>query len=116
VGRIGILLVSLALSAACAHRQKTNTRVIALTAKRFEFSPSVIKMMKDETVLLELSALDTAHGFSAPDLHLSAKLVPGTTSRLVLTATRAGSFDFHCSVFCGDGHEDMVGQIVVEEP
>jgi hypothetical protein len=26
---------------------------------------------------------------------------------------RAGTFAFHCDVFCGDGHEEMSGRIVV---
>jgi cytochrome c oxidase subunit 2 len=27
---------------------------------------------------------------------------------------KAGTFAFHCDVFCGDGHEGMTGEIVVE--
>jgi cytochrome c oxidase subunit 2 len=34
-------------------------------------------------------------------------------NRVRLLPEKAGSFDFSCNVFCGDGHEDMGGKIHV---
>jgi cytochrome c oxidase subunit 2 len=33
---------------------------------------------------------------------------------VTLTPDKAGSFTFFCDIFCGDGHEDMEGTLVVE--
>jgi cytochrome c oxidase subunit 2 len=87
--------------------------VVKIAAKRFTFSPSVIHLKKGETVILELTSLDRTHGFEAPDLGLTATIKPGAPTRIKVTPTKAGSFSFHCNVFCGDGHEDMNGTIVV---
>ncbi len=88
-------------------------RVVHIAAKRFEFAPATIELKVGEPVILELSSLDRKHGFSAPGLHLEAVILPGKPTRVRLVPDRAGTFAFHCSVFCGSGHEDMTGQIVV---
>lgn len=89
-------------------------RVIAVTARKFEFSPSVILLKQGETVTLELSTADVFMGFSAPDFGVRADIMPGKTRRVTINATRSGEFHFLCDVFCGSGHEDMSGKIVVK--
>jgi cytochrome c oxidase subunit II len=88
-------------------------RVIQITAKRFEFAPATIEIKVGEPVILELRSLDRKHGFASPELHIDAVIVPGKPTRIRLVPDHAGTFSFHCSVFCGSGHEDMTGQIVV---
>ncbi len=107
-----ILAVLLVLRAPAAPAAKPE-RVVHITAKRFEFSPATIELKVGEPVILELSSLDRKHGFRAEDLHIDAVIVPGKPTRVRLVPDRAGTFTFHCSVFCGSGHEDMTGQIVV---
>jgi cytochrome c oxidase subunit 2 len=87
--------------------------VIKIAARKFTFSPSVIHLKKGETVILELTSSDRTHGFEAPDLGLDATIKPGAPIRIKVTPTKTGTFSFHCNVFCGDGHEDMNGTIVV---
>lgn len=89
-------------------------RVVRITAKRFEYSPAKVVLEKGEPVVLELVSLDRKHGFAAPDLGLRADIEPDHVTRLELVPQRAGTFGFHCDVFCGSGHEGMEGEIVVE--
>jgi cytochrome c oxidase subunit 2 len=49
-----------------------------------------------------------------PELGLRADIEPGTVTRVPLTPSRAGTFPFACDIFCGDGHEEMSGELVVE--
>jgi cytochrome c oxidase subunit 2 len=107
--KIVVLLLALAAPAAAATRE----RVIHISAKRFEYSPATISLKLGEPVILELSAVDRKHGFAAPELHLEGVIVPGKVTRLRLVPDKAGTFAFHCTVFCGSGHEDMTGTIVV---
>ena len=88
--------------------------VVHVSAYRFAYEPASIRVKRGEPVLLVLSSLDVPHGFEAPRLSLSATIRPGAETRLPFTPQEAGRFPFHCSVFCGDGHEDMTGEIVVE--
>lgn len=89
-------------------------RVIAVSARRFEFMPALIVLKRDEPVVLQLTSLDRRHGFLAPDFHIDADIDPGRPTLVHLVPHVAGTYPFHCSVFCGDGHEGMAGQIVVE--
>ena len=36
-------------------------------------------------------------------------------SRVHFTPDKVGEFHFSCDVFCGDGHEDMTGTVIVKE-
>ncbi len=88
-------------------------RVIKITAKKFEYSPALIELKLGVPVVLEFTSLDRKHGLKSTDLDIDAEIVPGEVTRVPLTPNKAGKFAFHCSVFCGGGHEDMEGQIVV---
>jgi cytochrome c oxidase subunit II len=110
VVQVVVVVFALTEQAASAETE----RVIHSTAKKFEFSPSVIELKVGEPVTLEIRSLDRRHGFESPDLHLDAEVMPGQPTILHLRPDRLGTFSFHCNVFCGDGHEDMVGQIVVK--
>jgi cytochrome c oxidase subunit 2 len=36
-------------------------------------------------------------------------------SRVRIVPEKAGQFVFHCDIFCGSGHEDMAGVILVAD-
>ncbi|HXG94175.1 MAG TPA: cupredoxin domain-containing protein [Blastocatellia bacterium] len=106
----GIIMFTAAFGASAPTEQ-----VIRVTAKKFEFSPGEITVKKGEPVLLELTAEDVRHGFSLPDFGIRADIKPGVINRVKFTPDKAGRFDFTCDVFCGSGHEDMSGTLVVTE-
>lgn len=89
--------------------------VVKITAKKFEFDPKTITLRKGVPVVLELTSLDRLHGFSCPELGIRADISPNKTSTIRFVPTRAGKFGFHCDIFCGSGHEQMTGTIVVTE-
>jgi cytochrome c oxidase subunit 2 len=106
------LLRTCLLLAGCAHR-RPQPRIIEIVARRWRFEPSTITLARGVPVILELTSADHHHGFNIPALGLRADVEPGTPARLELVPERAGTFPFHCDVFCGDGHEEMTGEIVV---
>ena len=63
--------------------------------------------------MLEITALDFPHGFFIPDLKIRADLVPASLVRVDLKFDREGVYEFICDNFCGSGHEEMAGKIVV---
>ncbi len=87
---------------------------IRISAKKFEFHPNKVAAKVGRPLVLVLTSEDRIHGFKMPDLGLRADIVPGQETRVTLTPAKAGSFTFFCDVFCGDGHEDMDGTLVVE--
>lgn len=90
-------------------------RVIKIVAKRFVFSPSEIVLKKGQPVVFELTTLDFGHGFNVPDLNFRADFVPDKLNIVRLTPQKTGKFEFLCDNFCGSGHEEMDGHLVVEE-
>ena len=88
-------------------------RVIHMTAKRFEYTPNEITVKKGVPVILEITSLDRDHGFKIPELGIRADVKPGETTRVRIVADHTGRFEFRCDVFCGSGHEDMAGELVV---
>ncbi len=91
-------------------------QTIRITAEKFEFSPSIIRIKKGVPVVLEITSLDRRHGFAVPDLgRIRATIEPGKVTRVRILAPKAGTYQFHCDVFCGEGHEEMTGKIIVED-
>ena len=110
---IAVLMFVFSAVTICAADQKEI--VIKITAKKFEYSPSSIKIKKGIPVIFELTSLDTRHGFNCPKLGVRTDIEPGRVSRVRILAQKAGVYGFHCDIFCGDGHEDMYGKIIVED-
>jgi heme/copper-type cytochrome/quinol oxidase subunit 2 len=103
-----------ALALAAAPQASAQEKVIRVTAEKFKFTPGSIELKVGEAVVLELTSLDRKHGFQVPDLKIDEDVEPGKVTRVRIVPTRAGTFSFHCDVFCGSGHEEMAGEIVVK--
>ena len=110
---ITVLIFVFSAGTICAADQKEI--VIKITAKKFEYSPNSIKIKKGIPVILELTSLDKLHGFNCPKLGVRTNIEPGKVSRVRILAQKTGVYEFHCDIFCGDGHEDMYGKIIVED-
>jgi len=95
-------------------RAAEEPRVIAITAKRFEFSPREITLKAGETVKLQLTTDDVTHGFFAKPLGIDEVIEPGKTTEVVVTPQAPGRYTTICDHFCGAGHGGMKMMIVVE--
>ena len=115
----GAFLVSAALVSGLGIYIKANAlpaeRVIHITAKKFEFSPDSITLKKGEPVVFEISSEDRKHGFSLRAFGIRSDVLPGKVSRIRFTPDKTGKFTFSCDVFCGEGHEEMTGTVVVTD-
>jgi cytochrome c oxidase subunit 2 len=89
-------------------------RIIKIEARKFVYTPNEIRIRKGEKVVLQLTALDFVHGFSLPDFKIRTDIPPGKVTTVALNPTEAGRFTFLCDNFCGNGHEEMNGVIIVE--
>ena len=89
-------------------------RIVKIVAKRFSYSPNEIVLKKGQPVVLEFTSLDFMHGFKIPDLNIRADLPPGKVTKVHITPEKSGVYDFLCDNFCGSGHEEMSGRIIVK--
>jgi cytochrome c oxidase subunit 2 len=108
-----------------------NVKVIEMTAKKYEFSPSPVHVKVGTKVQLKITTLDRKHGFKIelypdgsdkkgePGLVFSSKedcfVVDKDAPAVVeFLAKTPGTYLFKCCVHCGLGHGGMKGQLIVE--
>jgi len=96
--------------------QATVAREISVTAFQWGFEPSTITIKKGERVRITFTSKDVPHGVLLPELGIETPpFAPGNPQTIEFTADKTGTFTYSCSVYCGDGHRGMTGQIVIEE-
>ena len=105
-----------------------NIQVITVTAKKYAFDPSPIRVKAGTRVQLKITAADHAHGFSLRDtpenggqagLVFSSpegcqKIEEGQTATVEFLAQAPGTYSFRCCVHCGWHHRSMKGELIVE--
>lgn len=108
-----------------------NIQVIDVTAKKYEFNPSPIRVKQGARIQLKITASDHSHGFrispypeeaegartgglvfsSAADC---VKIEKGQTATVEFLAQTPGTYHFKCCVHCGFHHRSMTGELIVE--
>ncbi|HSS09520.1 MAG TPA: cytochrome c oxidase subunit II [Acidimicrobiales bacterium] len=61
----------------------------------------------EETVQLNLVAVDVIHSFYVPDFLFKRDLIPKVNNTVDFYITKTGTFQGHCAEFCGLFHADM---------
>ena len=113
---LGALLISMAGTVPAAGEDTSSGyHEFKMTAKNYEFDPSIITVKKGEKVRLIITATDRDHGIKIQGYDIDQMLKKGETATIEFTASKAGTFEFKCSVYCGMGHRKMKGKLVVEE-
>ena len=93
---------------------ETAPRVITISAKQFEFTPSQLTLKRGEAVTLRVSAVDRDHGLYQKELHIALDLTTDDVAEVTITPEKAGRFVAICDNFCGSGHGNMKLVIKVE--
>lgn len=108
-----------------------SVQVIEVRAKKYEFTPSPIRVKQGARVQLKITATDHSHGFritpfpsgvdakGAQGLVFSSspgcvKIEEGHTEIVEFVAQTPGSYPFSCCVHCGWSHRSMKGELIVE--
>jgi len=104
-----------ARSVSKAFAEDGGERQIELVARRFSFTPAEIVVKGVQPLIVAITSIDFMHGFNVPDLGVRADLIPGRVTKVRLVPPKAGTYDFLCDNFCGDGHEGMAGRLIVQE-
>jgi cytochrome c oxidase subunit 2 len=68
-----------------------------------------------QPVEIRLRSADVLHSFWVPSLAGKLDLVPGKDNRLMLSASREGTFRGQCAEYCGGPHAQMAFYVVATE-
>jgi cytochrome c oxidase subunit II len=120
-----ISVVSAVALAQNDHLPKKHMRV-DVTAQQFAWSfsypaakgltVSTLHMPLDEAVELKMKSKDVIHSFWVPQFGQKQDVVPGITTRIVITPKRLGTYPVVCTELCGEGHALMRSAAVVQKP
>jgi cytochrome c oxidase subunit 2 len=90
-------------------------REITIQASNWKLDPSEVRVKEGDRVKITLQGISGAHAIAIPELGVkSATVHAGETTTVEFVADKKGTFSFKCSVFCGEGHSDMTGNLMVE--
>ena len=113
LGILGICLAGMAVAA--GQEGQADFHEIKMTAKNYDFDPGVITVKKGEKIRLIITATDRDHGIKLKAFDIDQVLKKDDPTIIEFMASKAGTFEFKCSVYCGRGHGKMKGKLVVEE-
>jgi len=125
---LGYLILTVALLATAARSagsgqdaaggataQSQEPRVIEVVARRFAFEPAEIAVTVGEKVTLAVRSADGVHGIEIKKVKVKKEIPRGAEPVMIeFTAAETGRFPIVCSEYCGDGHDDMKGTLVVK--
>jgi cytochrome c oxidase subunit II len=116
---VGVIVAGAALvvglSSRGADAREQEPQVVEITAERFTFTPSEIRVKAGTRLEIRLRSEDTAHGFRIIGTDIDVELAKrGRGVRTVTFEPTAGRYTFECSQLCGAGHEFMRGVIIAE--
>ena len=63
-----------------------------------------------------ITSRDVIHSFYVPAFRLKQDAVPGRVTYLWFTADKPGTYDILCAEYCGTGHSQMRGRVIVMPP
>ena len=108
------VVAALAIGDSRPSAQTTEPRVIEITARRFAFEPSEIEATVGEKLQLVVRSADGVHGLEIKKFKVKKEIPRGGEPITIdFTATAEGSFPILCSEYCGNGHDDMSGMLIV---
>jgi cytochrome c oxidase subunit II len=119
---IGVVSAVVLSKNADAGRDPLRVQVFAQQfAWRFDYDGG--KVQSDELVLpvdrsveFETESADVIHSIWIPEMGQKQDVVPGITTKIVITPTRTGEFTLICTELCGLGHATMRAPVRVLEP
>jgi len=132
-----LIAVALNLSSGAAPKKAyqipspEGVQTIDVTAKKYDFAPSTIRVKQGARVQLKIRATDHAHGFKISEMpdgvdtkgkpglvFASAqdctKIEEGKSETVEFVAQSSGRYPFRCCVHCGWHHRGMKGELIVE--
>jgi cytochrome c oxidase subunit 2 len=92
----------------------TSTYEVYIVARMWGFDPDEITIKKGSAVDFYLTSADVVHGFEIPRKAVNLMAVPGGVNRTTVTFNDYGVYPIICHEYCGTGHQNMMGKIIVK--
>jgi cytochrome c oxidase subunit 2 len=77
-------------------------------------SDSEIHLPIGKPVKVVLRSIDVVHDFYVPQIRSKMDMVPGMVTYFWFTPSKVGTYEILCAGFCGVGHPQMRGKVVID--
>ncbi len=74
-----------------------------------------VHLQIDQPYKVLLRSKDVLHDFYVPQFRAKMDMIPGLVSYLWFTPTKTGTYEVLCAEYCGTGHSEMRGYVVIDE-
>lgn len=92
-----------------------STYEVYVSAHMWAFDPAEIVIPVGSTVEFYLTSTDVVHGFNIDGKGVNLMAVPGGVNRITVPFNSIGTYRIVCHEFCGIGHQNMMGKIIVKD-
>lgn len=84
-----------------------------VVAQSFIFMPDPIVVPANSEVTLYITSRDVIHGFNVVGTNANTMVIPGEIATLTIQTESPGEYGIVCNEYCGVGHHDMEGKLIV---
>ena len=126
IGLTGLTLLAIAAGtasmsgrqdAAAPEKTEPAVKVFEVVARRYAFEPATIEVNEGDRVRLLVQSADGLHGVGIKQFGVNTK-VPRPKQgddpvTIEFVASAAGRYPILCSEYCGSGHKEMTGTLIV---
>lgn len=88
---------------------------VVVQAIMYAFLPREIRVPRGEPVTFRITSPDLIHGFQIVQTNGNAMVVPGYITQFTTIFEDAGEYLIVCNEYCGLGHHNMFGTLIVED-
>lgn len=87
---------------------------VVLIGQAWSFTPNEVRVPAGSEVTFLMTSPDVIHGFNVEGTRLNVMLIPGQVARVSYRFEEPGEHLIICHEYCGIGHHNMWGKVVVE--
>ena len=89
--------------------------VVYVRASRYGYEPDVLRLETDVPYKFRIMAVDADHGISI-NFRMGSRIIrcrARVLTEAIMMFTAPGEYLSYCTVYCGEGHDQMMAKIVV---
>jgi cytochrome c oxidase subunit 2 len=82
-------------------------------SQQFIFRPSPLEVPANSRVTFYITSIDVIHGFEVVGTNVNTMVIPGQVTEITVEFDEPAEYGIICNEYCGEGHHDMEGKLVV---
>ena len=91
------------------------TYQVYAVAQMWQFEPAQIQVPAGSEVDFFLTSKDVVHGFNIAEKNVNLMAVYGNINKTTVKFDKPGVYKITCHEYCGVGHQNMQGEVIVNE-